>query len=296
MTKISQGGTIRLTVQFYEYYNGPPYDPSQPITLDIKLDGVSVLDDVITYDPGEIERESLGFFSYDWAVPSDAELGEYTAFWTGKIHDNVINGTEVFEVVAPGSADTDNDTDTDSNLGVTTFVTFGAVFDPMYVDPEDITLFFPEATYLDAAKFIYTFSNEVKQILKISSADEENLSWIVYEYVKAATLCALSRLYPNARSGSDNGFGGEVNRMQLGDFQVEYNKSGGLSSMQGTSRGNASSWCEYAEILRKEMIYTRVGIKAIVAGSNYINPIPNRRLHSIESRTAKQHQGLLDGN
>lgn len=137
-------------------------------------------------------------------------------------------------------------------LGSDESITFSGQFDPLYIDPESLLSYFPDATLLEIAEIAHNYSLEIKGIYKLSDTEDGvTLSFNVIEYIKAATACELSRTY---------GYGGDDEMsLHLGDFTVT-NKSIPRNSV---TRDNATSWCQIATALRKEMLATKVGAMAM---------------------------------
>lgn len=96
MLEVAQGGTARLTVE-YKDENGVLTDPTTPLVDVLNPSNVAVVTDAVPV------RESLGSFYYDFDVPSDAPIGEWTAHWTGTIDSSPLSGSDPFSVVAEGS-------------------------------------------------------------------------------------------------------------------------------------------------------------------------------------------------
>lgn len=137
-------------------------------------------------------------------------------------------------------------------LGSDETIIFASGIEPLYIDPESILPFFPDASLLEIAEIIYNYSLEIKDIYSLDdSEDGSNLSFNVLEYIKAATACELSRTY---------GFGGDDEMsLSLGDFTVT-NRSLPRTSV---TRDNATSWCQVAAALRKEMLAKKVSPRAM---------------------------------
>ena len=123
---------------------------------------------------------------------------------------------------------------------------------PLYIDPEEILTIFPEASLIEAGELIYHYSNEVKEIFSLKDDNiGTTLSFTVFEYIKASVACELSRTY---------GFGGDDElQVRLGDLSIT-NKSIPRGSV---NRGNATTWCQIAAALRKEMMAKTVNIKGV---------------------------------
>lgn len=122
-------------------------------------------------------------------------------------------------------------------------ITFASEISPLYIDPESLLSIFPDASLLEIGEFIYNYSLEVKALLRLNDQTSgSSLIFNVLEYIRAATACELSRTY--AYGGDD-----EVS-IRLGDFSIQ-NRNVPRNSL---SRDNASTWCQIAATLRKEML------------------------------------------
>lgn len=137
-------------------------------------------------------------------------------------------------------------------LGSDETITFASEITPLYLDPESILSYFPDASLLEIAEIINNYSLEIKNMYTLSDTEDgTGLSFTILEYIKAATACELSRTY---------GYGGndEVT-LSLGDFSVA-NRTQPRNSI---TRDNATTWCQIAAALRKEMLASRVGPKSM---------------------------------
>lgn len=132
-------------------------------------------------------------------------------------------------------------------------VTFAPDVKPLYLDPETLLPYFPDATLLEIGEIIHNYSLEVKSLYKLlDEEDGSNLSFIALEYIKAATACDLSRTY---------GFGGDDEvSLKLGDFNIS-NRS---MPRNIVTRDNATTWCQIATALRKELLAGKVGPKGFI--------------------------------
>lgn len=129
-------------------------------------------------------------------------------------------------------------------------VTFAPDVKPLYLDPETLLPYFPDATLLEIGEIIHNYSLEVKSLYNLlDEEDGSGLSFTVLEYIKAATACELSRTY---------GFGGDDEvSVRLGDLSI-MNRS---IPRNKVTRDNATTWCQIAASLRKEMLAGKVGPK-----------------------------------
>lgn len=122
-------------------------------------------------------------------------------------------------------------------------ITFAGEIAPLYLDPESLLPYFPDASLLEIAEIVYTYSLEVKDLFGLrDDEDGSGLKFNVLEYIKAASACDLTRTY---------GFGGDDEvSLRLGDLSITNRNLPRLN----VSRDNASTWCQIAAALRKEML------------------------------------------
>lgn len=234
--------TVRIKVKFVD--TDPitgDQDPVSPVSVFI----------VITSSSGSTVSQGSGTqitpseYYYDF-IPTN--VGQFSVSFTGVLADStqiVVNQT--LYVSNP-----DSEYKPSVTLSADEVITFAPDIDPLYIDPEEIILIFPEASLLEAGELIHHYSNEVKEIFSIKDASAtSNLSFTVYEYIKAAVACELSRTY---------GLGGDDElQVRLGDLSIT-NRSLPRGSV---NRGNATTWCQIAAALRKEMIAKTVSIKGV---------------------------------
>jgi hypothetical protein len=182
-------------------------------------------------------------YYYDY-TPSEA--GEYRVTFIGTMPDTTyITVNQQLYVSTP----------TDEykpviTLGHEEIITFAPDVDPLYLNPEELQSYFPEASLMEIGEIVHFYSLEVKQLYSynddITGAD---LNFTTLEYIKAATACELSRTYS---------YGGDDDvSISLGDLSIS---SRSLPRSQIT-RGNATTWCQIAAALRKEMLTGKVGPK-----------------------------------
>lgn len=132
-------------------------------------------------------------------------------------------------------------------------ITFAPDIEPLYLDPEELRPYFPEASLIEIGESIYSHSLEVKQIYSLNDDVQGNdLSFTALEYIKASAACDLTRTYSY---GSDD----DVS-VQLGDLTVTARNS----PRSEITRGNATTWCQIAAAMRKEMLAGKTGPRAMV--------------------------------
>lgn len=200
-------------------------------------------------------------FYYDYK-PSSA--GEYRIQFSGTLSDGTLISVEQQLYVSTSTVDYKPTV----TLRATETIYFAADVVPLYVDPEILLPFFPEASVLQVGEIIHYYSKEVSEIYTSYSNEIINngsaLNFTAQEYIKSATACELSRTY---------GYGGgddEVS-VRLGDLEVRNRNS----PRTLVTRANAVTWCQIATALRSEMITRKVGAKGVVvrnAGNNIPNP------------------------
>lgn len=258
------GDTVRIRVGFY----GNPIS----VTYEIYIASASPT----TVQSGSATQET-GFYWYvDW---TPTEAGEFIIEFTATYED--MSQYEVSEELTVESFE--GATPSTETLGTDYVLTFAGILEPLCVNPDELMPVFPDATELDVAEAIWRASLDTIQMLSLV----ENTcptNYNVLDYIKAAAACELSKVF-------EVGDGNEQSIM-LGDFSVTY-RSYPKSSV---NRGTATTWCELAAALRKEILYRASGAKAFVHGSNFYNPIPVRKLRREDERDIFEphYQGVLD--
>ncbi len=182
-------------------------------------------------------------YYYDY-TPSEA--GEYRVTFVGAMPDTTyITVNQQLYVSTP----------TDEykpviTLGHEEIITFAPDVDPLYLNPEELQSYFPEASLMEIGEIVHFYSLEVKQLYSYNDdVTGSDLNFTTLEYIKAATACELSRTYS---------YGGDDDvSISLGDLSIS---SRSLPRSQIT-RGNATTWCQIAAALRKEMLTGKVGPK-----------------------------------
>lgn len=244
------GTTLNITATFRDP-DGALVDPDSISVELFDEDG----NDLVGATPDSPTRLSLGKFRYTW-VPD--VIGNVTVVFTGQFvsADDIVL-ENVFVITE------DNEDSTAPILMEDVTILFSSGYNPMLVDPELVAAFYPEAPLIEIAQWVHKFSVEVSNIF--ANGDYPD---IAFDYIQAATLCALSRQYEGMGTSNYTGF-------TLGDLQVMDTTSAQNSKKD---RGNATTWCELAETLRKEMKMTKGGITSSVKAGSWCTPIPSRRL------------------
>lgn len=160
-------------------------------------------------------------------------------------------------------------------------ITFAPDVDPIYLNPEEMQAYFPEASLLEIGEIIHFHSMEVRDIYGFNDFySASNINYTSLEYIKAATACDLSRTYS---------YGGDDDvSVQLGDLTVTARNL----PRTNISRGNAVTWCQIAAALRKEMLAGITGARGvqpkgiptlpIVNAGKYIDPDTGRVTYLTE--------------
>lgn len=258
--------TQQITVTFYGFL-GEDVDPEpeDPTTVEVRIYNTDTtpdtLLDTVTPDGGD----STGQFVYLWTPTT---TGNFNVQFFGEFFDSstdVVNN--FFTVYEDTNAPISNTLEADQTI------LYLGVLDPMYLDPAEIQLIFPDATNVEISELIHQFSLEVKKIEKLQ--DDEDPSYTGLEYIYAATCCSLSRIYDDISAGSEASF-------RLGDLEV----SNRGTSKTTVNRGNATSWCELAAALRAELLANNVGLKRLSKGRGAGDCpwlIPSRKLKRYDA-------------
>lgn len=240
------GQTIRIDVNFED--EGTPVDPDSVVVTVLDSSG---MDTGIVLD---IVNDAVGYYYVDWTPQT---VGDFSVLFEGTFADgSVVTIEEFFSVLQLESQNA---------LGTNQEIVFLTELSPMYVDPEEFNYSFAEANDVEIKEFVYRYSAQVQRMLKL--ADGEEPPFLALEYIRAAVRCALYRIY-------DYGYGGDETSFTLGDLSVT-NRGAAYKTM---NRGNAANPCELAEVLRLELMRTETGMKAVVKGTKYIDPMPKRHL------------------
>lgn len=240
--KVLVNDTVRIRVRFVDI------DPSTLEEVDIEPANVLVN---ITNSAGEevvsedAEPQTPSSFYYDF-IPT--EPGEYNVKFTGIL---VSGNTVVVQQKLYVSSVSDNYQPV-TTLRSEEIIIFAADVDPLYIDPEELTSYFPDATLLEIGEIVHSYSQEVKSLLSLrDDQTTEDLPFIALEYIKSATACDLSRTY---EFNTDD----EVS-VTLGDFTV-VNRSAPRTTV---SRDNATTWCQLAAVYRKELLSKKTGFRTV---------------------------------
>jgi hypothetical protein len=266
-TQILVGETVNFTAQFLDYND---------ITDDeVVIDPDSVDGHIYKYNSTTSTYEAFSDFT-----PNEPEDGLFQFDWTtteaGKFQVDFVAHIGINQEVTNSRFIFIGDIVTTDTLGVNVTYYFLGVLDPLYLDPEIVLTYFPEGDLVELTELIYWYSNELLYLTNSTSITD--ITPLMQDYILASVLCDLSKIY--TFSGGMGGFSSS-DSFTLGDLSVK-SSTGSSSSSSGNGRGNVSNWCELAALLRAELIGSKNGMKAIVKGSNFCNPIPCRRIRRID--------------
>jgi hypothetical protein len=132
-------------------------------------------------------------------------------------------------------------------------IVFAPDVSPLYLDPEELAPIFPEASLIEIGEIVYNHSLEIQEMYHFDGTEDPGtFPYIILDYVKAASACDLSRTY---------GFGGDDElSLKLGDLEI-VNRS---APRQIATRSNATTWCQIAASLRREVIARKVNMKGVL--------------------------------
>ena len=235
--------TVRIKVKFVDVNpttgEQQSVSPSSVIVNIEKADGQNVVTNAFATAINSSE------YYYDF-TPSVA--GQYTVMFNGIMPDT----SQILVNQNLYVSDAESDYRPTVTLKADETIIFAADLDPLYIDPEELLSFFPDASLLEIGELIHHYSLEVKEIFNL--LDTENgtgINFTTAEYIKASACCELSRTY---------GFGGDDElSLKLADLSIT-NRSNPRTSI---NRGNATTWCQIAAALRKELMASRVGMRAV---------------------------------
>lgn len=241
MATILVNDTVRLKVKFIDVdQNGNQIEVSPASVLLKIFDSNNTV--IVSEEPDSLSSSE---YYYDF-TPTSA--GTYKVSFIGTLSDNTsINVNQQIYVSTPTE-----DYKPTVFLQQDETLTFAPDVAPLYIDPELLLPYFPDASLIEIGEFVHMYSLEVKEIYNLLDTDDgSTLSFTALEYIKAATACELTRVYGNG--------GDDELSVRLGDLSIT-NRSLPRTSL---SRSNATTWCQIATILRKEMLAAKVGMRAV---------------------------------
>lgn len=268
-SNIRVGQKLRVTVRFADFNASTGTDePIGPLSVDGSLYKYNTT--TTNYDLvgslSPIVQDAVGVYHYDWTTPSD---GRFKLVFTGLLANatpSTVTNSRVFYVGV---------TEPTVILTSSQEYKFLAELTPLYLDPEEILEVFPDVDLTDATEIIYRNSLLLEEWFGTSLT----VTSLMREWLIAATLCELSKTY--FIDGGMNGFG-KSDSFTLGDLTVNNGFGGTSNSKNGIYRGNATTWCELAVVIKNEMLKSKVTYKPVVKGSAFDNPIPVRALRKFD--------------
>ena len=245
-----------MTVTFREWSEGGDADPEDPDTV------TAVVINVDTDEETSLDVESgddTAEYYVDW---TPTEEGDFILRMTGEFSDGSTDIIDQSFTVGSSSSST-----TTNSLSEDVILSFASGLSPMYISAEEIAVSFPEAPLIDIAEQIFIYSTEAKSLLDLDDdLEEEDIPLLVFDYVRAAVSCTLSKTYELSPADEMS--------FRLGDLSVT-NRNYAKSKI---TRGNATTWCELAYALRNELVSANTGMIGVVKSANWANPIPHRKL------------------
>jgi hypothetical protein len=242
--------TVRIKVKFIDTDSATGEEQNvEPVSVFVNITNSSK-QTVIQTSATELNASE---YYYDF-TPSVAD--EYEVLFTGVLENNTqIIVKQVLYVSTPTEQYRPTITLREDEI-----ITFAADISPLYVDPEEVLLIFPDSSRLEIAEIIHGYSHEINSIFAIKENTPDPISVIegygvssfsVYQYIKASAACELTRIY---------GYGGDDElSVQLADLKIT-NRNTPRSNI---TRSNATTWCQIAAALRKEILNKRVGIRGV---------------------------------
>jgi len=246
--------TVRIKVKFIDTdsVTGDQQDV-EPVSVFVTITNSS--DQDVVYTSATQSTASEYYYDFTPSLPD-----QYSVVFSGIMQDDTrITVSQQLYVSSP-----EDDYRPTITLREDEVISFAADLNPLYLDPEELIAIFPDATLLEIGELIHHYSSEIKEMYAIQD-DNINpvLPFTVLEYIKAASACELSRTY---------GFGGDDElSLKLADLEIT-NRSQPRSV---ATRSNATTWCQIAASLRREILAKRVSMRGVVPKG-----LPNKRLHA----------------
>lgn len=249
------GDIARIRVDFYKENDDGDMVLTDPETIDLTI---YTSDDTVVHEDtlnDEDHRLDEGKYEYQWSAD---QLGDFRFEFIATFDDTTTQTVNYYiTVILPSDEDTSGDV-----LGEDYELEFSTSVDNVFGDVEYISEFFPDAKHVHILDILYRLSKDVIS-LKIRNPEDDPF---VYEYVKLAALCELSRIYDTTGEGDEMS-------LSLGDFSI---RTGSSESSETISAANASTWCELAWLLRRELFGAES--RQFVKGGKVDNPMPERGL------------------
>jgi hypothetical protein len=248
--------TVRIKVKFVD--TDPITDEQtdvEPVSVSVKvLNSDNII--IININP-LLTKNSNSEYYYDFTASS---AGSYRIEFTGTLSNTTT--ISVFQSLYVSS--TTLEYKPSITLRANETILFATDVTPLYVDPEEVLQFFPDASMLEIGELVHHYSQEIKEMFKLQELDDgSTLNFTLTEYIKASACCELSRTY---------GFGGDDElSLKLADLSI----TNRTNPRNIVNRGNAVTWCQIAAALRKEVSAARVGMRAVIPKG-----LPNQKVSS----------------
>lgn len=265
---VQSTSTLRLTATFLDF--NPETGEEVPISAD------SVTGYIYKFNPSTEVYDLTGNFTpifmgsgvyyHDWVPGSN---GKFKIIFEAVVQlTETVLDTRVFYV---------GDLNPEVTLGANKTYYFLGELHPLYISPEEILQYYPSGNAVEITEYIYWASKELEKI--VGKTDITDLTPLMHDYLVASVLCRLSRIYVvgNDMMGSSTG-----DSFQLGDLQVSSQTGGRTGSSSVDNLAEAGTWCELAALLQSRLNRGSANLKAVVKGSNFKNPIPERHLRRFE--------------
>lgn len=267
-SNIRVNDTIRVTVSFLDF------DPT--VGEEALVDPITVSVYIYTYDSNTNQyltppasanavKRSFGVYYYDW---TPTQSGRFKIKFEGTLlNASVIENERVFYTGTAQPTVT---------LGETKQINFLGELTPLYLDPETILAFYPDGDLVEITELVHWYSQEAYDLFY---PEPVSINSLLQDYILASVMCDLSKIH--IFEGGLAGFEG-AQEFTLGDLQVRKSHLQSVSTSDKINRGTATTWCELAAILREELTFRKTNLRAVVKGSNFENPIPERKLKNYD--------------
>lgn len=262
MTTIAAGSSIYLEFIFLQ--GSTLVDPDSIVAEVLVYDTLtSAYVSQATPETLTLNMLSVGVYETTWVTSIDGRFKvNVVGSFTAPEDDDIVH--EKYFLI--GNTPVLNDLDSSY------LVTFLGALTPVYVDPEYILQYYPDGDLIEITEIIHRKSLELEDAL--GETGLTNITASQHDFVVAATMCELSRIY-GLNNGGLTGFVA-ASSFKLGDLEVDKGSTGGGSSSGKYDQGNAASWCELAATLKKQLGLATGSMLPVVPGAIYDTPIPTR--------------------
>lgn len=263
------GDVADIGVDFYRQTTSGEWVLSDPNSVDVTIydsnDNVIHGPEQLTDEDNKVDK---GVYEYEWVAD---QLGDFRFKFSADFPEAVTmygmgafgagpSTTQTIEyyisVILPSDESTSGDV-----LGEDYELEFAATVDNVFGDVDHISEFYTDASAVHILDILYRLSKDVVDLKLENPAENPD----VYEYVKLAALCELSRIYNPI-------MGGEETSLSLGDFSISTSRN----SSGPVNYATASTWCEMAAVARDDLFGAKV--QRFVKGGKQKSPIPDRKL------------------